>query len=170
MVLAKVYTCIYNIPMLLYEITDAFDRAQLKYALIGGYALALHGLVRATVDIDFVLSLRLEDFELAEKILSQLKIQSRLPVRAQDIIKMRKEFIENRNLLAWSFVDYSNPTRQVDILITKDLKDLEIEKISISGRKISVVSLKQLLQLKIESGRPQDLIDIQNIREKLNEK
>lgn len=35
---------------------------------------------------------------------------------------MRKEYIENRNLIAWSFVDYQNPSRQVDILITKDLR------------------------------------------------
>lgn len=32
--------------MLLYELTDAFEKAKLKYALVGGYALALHGLVR----------------------------------------------------------------------------------------------------------------------------
>lgn len=37
--------------MLLYALTDAFDKNNLKYAIVGGYALALHGLVRATVDV-----------------------------------------------------------------------------------------------------------------------
>ncbi|NUN07080.1 MAG: nucleotidyl transferase AbiEii/AbiGii toxin family protein [Bdellovibrio sp.] len=156
--------------MLLYELTDAFDKAKLKYALVGGYALAVHGLVRATMDVDFVLSLKLEDFELAERVLASLHLQSRLPVRAQDIIKMREEYISTRNLIAWSFVDYKNPSRQVDILITKDLKDLDTVKLSIGGRKIVVATLEALLEMKQESGRPQDLVDIQNIKEKLNGK
>lgn len=156
--------------MLLYELTDAFDKAKLKYVLVGGYALALHGLVRATMDVDFVISLKQADFELAERTLLGVGLQSRLPVRAQDIIKMRKEYIENRNLIAWSFVDYKNPSRQVDILITKDIADIESVKISVGGRKIVVASLEALLQMKAESGRPQDLVDIQNIKERLNGK
>ena len=156
--------------MLLYEIIDSFESQKLKYVLVGGYALALHGLVRATMDVDFVLTLKQSDFELAEKALGLIGLQSRLPIRAQDIIKMRREYIENRNLIAWSFVDYKNPSRQVDILITKDLKDITIEKVSVAGRKVSVASLKDLLKMKEEAGRPQDLIDIQNIKEKLNGK
>lgn len=151
--------------MFLYEVTDIFEKAQLKYALIGGYAMALQGLVRATVDIDFVLHLRLADFELAEKLLAQIGLQSRLPLRAQDLIKMRAEYIENRNLVAWSFVDYKNPSRQVDILITKDLRDLKVENISVSGRKIPTATLSELLKMKTESGRPQDLVDIANKKE-----
>ncbi len=156
--------------MLLYTLTDAFDKNKLKYAIVGGYALALHGLVRATVDVDIVLSLKLSDFELAEKVLGGLGLQSRLPVRAQDIIKMRVEYIKNRNLIAWSFVDYKNPVNQVDILINHDLKKLDVERISVGNRKIPVASLKELLKMKTQSGRPQDLIDIQNIKGKLNEK
>ncbi len=58
--------------MLIYDIIDIFDKVKLKYAIVGGYALALHGLVRATVDVDLVLSLRMEDFELAEESLKKL--------------------------------------------------------------------------------------------------
>ena len=155
--------------MLLYAITDAFDKNSLKYALVGGYALALHGLVRATLDIDLVLSLRLEDYEKAELLLKTLGLTSRIPVRAQDIIQMRKEYIEKRNLIAWSFVDFKNPSRQVDIIITKDLRRMEVEIISVGGRKLKVISLKELLKMKAEAGRPQDLIDIENIKSKLNE-
>ncbi len=83
---------------------------------------------------------------------------------------MRKEYIEERNLIAWSFVDYKNPTRQADILITKDLREMEVQKMNVGGRRITVVSLQGLLRMKVEAGRPQDLVDIKNIREKLNEK
>jgi Nucleotidyl transferase AbiEii toxin, Type IV TA system len=156
--------------MLLYQVVDAFETLKLKYAVIGGYALALHGLVRATMDVDFVLSLRLADFERAEAALGSIGLKSRLPIRAQDVIKMREEYIEKRNLLAWSFVDYSNPARQVDILITEDLRELETEVVSTGGRKVTVVSLKELLRMKKAAGRPQDLVDIENIKKKLAEK
>lgn len=168
LVLELVYTSIYNSRMLIYDVIDQFQKSKLSYAVIGGYALALHGIVRATMDVDFVLSLRLKDYELAEKALGEIGLQSRLPVRAQDIIKMRNEYITHRNLLAWSFVDYKQPSRQVDILITKDLRKLKVEKVSVAGRKISVVTLKELLKMKLEAGRPQDLVDAKNIQEKLN--
>jgi len=155
--------------MLLFDVTDSFDSHKLKYVLVGGYALALHGLVRATMDVDFVLQLRLGDFELAERALAKVGLTSRLPIRAQDVIKMRQEYIENRNLIAWSFVDYKNPSRQVDILITKDLRDLEVETVSVSGRKLSVVSLSELLRMKKEAGRPQDLVDVENIKNKMKQ-
>ncbi len=156
--------------MLLYQLIDEFEKAKLNYAVVGGYALALHGIVRATMDVDLVINLTLQDFELAETLLVKLGLTSRLPIRAQDLIKMRVEYIENRNLIAWSFVDYKNPTRQVDILITNDVRKMDTEKISVAGRKIKVVSLNELLAMKIKSGRDQDLIDIQNIKKKLDEK
>ena len=156
--------------MLIYQIVDQFQKAKIPFAVVGGYALALHGIVRATVDIDFVLKIDLENYEKAEACLKKIGLDSRIPVRAQDLVKMRKEYIKERNLIAWSFVDYKNPTKQVDILITKDISDLKIEKISVGGRKIPVATLESLFEMKKESGRPQDLIDIERIKEHLHEK
>lgn len=156
--------------MFFYDLIDAIDKAKLKYAVVGGYALALHGLLRATVDVDLVLSLNQKDFELIESILLKLGLQSRLPIKAREVIQFREEYIENRNLIAWSFADFKNPTRQVDILIALDLKKIVVEKVAVGGRKISVASLADLLKMKLKAGRPQDLVDAQNIRNKLNEK
>ncbi|MCB0351504.1 MAG: nucleotidyltransferase [Bdellovibrionales bacterium] len=156
--------------MLLYDVVDAFDKAKLKYVLIGGYALALHGVVRATIDVDFVLQLRMADYMLAEKTLKEIGLTSRLPISATDVITMRKEYIKNRNLKAWSFVDNSAPSRQVDILITHDMAKVSSQKMSVAGRRIAVATLEALLKMKIQAGRPQDLIDVQSIRAKLDEK
>lgn len=156
--------------MFLYEVINSVESVKVKYAIVGGYALALHGIVRATMDVDLVLSLTLKDFELVEKAFQKIHLKSRLPIRAQDVIKMRNEYIEQRNLFAWSFVDYQNPSRQVDILITEDITNLDVEKISVGGRKIPVASLQDLLNMKLKAGRPQDLVDIENIRNKIDEK
>ncbi|MEY4616986.1 MAG: hypothetical protein RJB66_1946 [Pseudomonadota bacterium] len=56
-----------------------------------------------------------------------------------------------------------------DILITKDVSQLETVTIKVGKRRISLVSLQELLRIKQEAGRPQDLVDIKNIEIKLNE-
>ena len=156
--------------MFLYEISDAFDSQDLPYALVGGYALMLHGMVRATIDVDLVLNLKLADFEKAERIFSTLGLTSRLPVKGHEVYKMRHEYIENRNLIAWSFVDYANPSRLVDVIITHDRRKMKVQKVLVGGRLISVISLEDLLKMKIAAGRPQDLVDVQTIRAKMNAK
>jgi hypothetical protein len=154
--------------MFIYEVIDALDAAKIKHSIIGGYALALHGIVRATMDVDIILQLNMKSFVGAEIALNKIQLQSRLPIRAQDVIKMRKEYIENRNLLAWSFVDFQNPLRQVDILITKDLGKIKTQKIKIGPRTLTVATLEELQKMKMEAGRPQDLVDVERIKEKLN--
>lgn len=156
--------------MFVLEVTQAFRQNQIPYVIVGGYALAFHNIVRATVDVDLIIRLKLEDFEKCETVLNKLGLTSRIPVKAKDVFKFRKEYIENRNLIAWSFVDYKNPARAVDILINQDIKDIEIKKVNIQGNRINVASLEDLLFLKEAANRPQDQIDIVKIKEKLNEK
>jgi len=66
--------------MLIFRIIDALSQQQLRYALVGGYAVALHGAVRGTVDIDLVLQISKIDFIRFENLMHQLGFQSRLPV------------------------------------------------------------------------------------------
>ena len=54
--------------------------------------------------------------------------------------------------------------------LLKDIKDIQIDQIKVAGRRLPVASLKSLLKLKEEAGRPQDKLDIEMIKEKLNEK
>ncbi len=39
------------------ELTQRLDASRVRYALIGGFGMAMHGVQRATVDLDFVLAL-----------------------------------------------------------------------------------------------------------------
>lgn len=49
------------------KIVTAFGAAGVRYALIGGFAMAMRGVQRATIDLDFVLIL--EDLEKSDRIL-----------------------------------------------------------------------------------------------------
>ncbi len=50
------------------QVGGALDAARVRYALIGGFAMALRGVQRATVDLDFILMLK--DLDRADRILT----------------------------------------------------------------------------------------------------
>ena len=156
--------------MFVLEVIKALEKHKVKYALVGGYALSLHGLVRATMDVDLVISLSQIQLKNVEKALQSIGLTSRLPLNATDIAGFREEYIEKRNLMAWSFVDFKDPTRMVDILLTDSLTSFRVENFVIRNHKIRVISLKDLLKIKQKSKRLKDQLDVQSIKELLNEK
>ena len=102
------------------KLCQQFAAAKLDYALVGGHAVALHGAVRGTVDIDFVFKWEKETLIRAERVLSKLGLVSRLPIVANDVFEFRDEYINNRNLIAWNFYHPNDASQQVDIIINYD--------------------------------------------------
>lgn len=155
--------------MLLLKVAQAFDKAKLDYCLVGGMAVVLQGIARGTVDIDLVINLSLNDFQLAEKTLSYLGFQSRLPIDAKMTFQFRQEYIEKRNLIAWSFYNPKSPIDVVDILITENCKKIKTNLISVTGYKIKVASIPDLIRMKSKTGRPQDAEDVKMLKELLKD-
>lgn len=130
-----------------------------RYALVGGYAVALHGAVRGTVDVDVALAWSLKSLQDAERALTSLGLASRLPVHAEDVFSFRDEYIRNRNLVAWNFYNPNNAAEQVDIVITYDLVGKRRQRVETADGPVHVLSRKDLIAMKKASGRPQDLED-----------
>ncbi len=122
--------------------------------------MALHGAVRGTMDIDFVISLQPKCLEAAESALNSIGLTSRIPVTHAEISKFRKEYIEKRNLIAWGFIDKKDPTRIVDLLLTVDISKQKIVIKEVRGVPIKILSIQSLIKLKKSAGRPQDFEDI----------
>lgn len=146
--------------MFLLEVVKAFAQRKLPYAIAGGYAVSLHGAVRGTLDIDLVVSLKQKHLEGAEEALNSIGLVSRLPVTSAEISKFRKEYIEKRNLIAWSFVDLKDPTRIVDLLLTSDISKYKSVSMKVRQTPIKVLSIPSLIKMKKLSGRPQDIEDV----------
>jgi len=146
--------------MFLFRVCDVLSAAGLRFAIAGGYAVALHGAVRGTIDVDLVIHLREEDFSRTEQALLSLGLRPRLPVTAAEVFRFRDEYIRKRNLLAWSFSNPANPAEIVDILIAEDLARHRITKVKLQGRELPLLSRKDLIEMKTRSGRPQDLEDV----------
>ena len=123
--------------------------------------MALHGAVRGTVDLDLIIKITKKDFMALEKCLIGIGLRPRLPVGAAQIFDFREDYIKNRSLIAWSFYSEKSAAETVDIIITHDLSKLKADKLKIDGKTLFVLSVKDLIKMKKESGRPQDLLDIQ---------
>lgn len=150
--------------MFLKRVVQVFKRHKVRYALAGGYAVALHGAVRGTVDIDLVVVLTQSNLSAAQTALESMGLRSRLPVDARDIHAFRKEFIKKRNLIAWSFCHPQNPAEIVDLIITCDLANLKPVSIRAMGLTLPVLSIADLIRMKEKSGRPQDREDVRALK------
>lgn len=151
--------------MFLYRVVEALQAAKVPFAIAGGYAVALHGAVRGTVDLDLVLKMTKKHYLAAEAALRSLGLAPRLPVSAAEVFDFREEYIKKRNLVAWSFSNPADPTQIVDIIITHDLSKLRTKKIQSGGRNLPVLALADLVAMKKASGRPQDLEDVRALKE-----
>jgi hypothetical protein len=146
--------------MFLLKLVQAFEAEKLDYAIVGGYAVALHGAIRGTVDVDLVIKLVEKDFCKTEVVMKKMGLEARLPVEAKQVFQFRKEYIKNRNLIAWSFYDPRSPMNCVDIILTHDRSKIQIAKISFHGLILKIASVKDLIQMKKKAGRDQDKADI----------
>lgn len=151
--------------MFLYRVIRAFKKHRVPHAIVGGYAVALHGAVRGTVDVDLVIPFVAEQFSAAETALKSIGLESRLPVTAKEVFAYREEYMKNRNLLAWNFYNSLKPSETVDIVLTEDLSKLKTVNIKSGGLDLPVVEIKDLIRMKERSGRPQDLEDVKALKE-----
>lgn len=151
--------------MLIIQVCQALEKAKASFAVVGGYAVALHGAVRGTVDVDIAVLWTLKNLQMVENTLISLGLVSRLPVCAEDVFLYRDEYIKNRHLTAWNFYDPANPANQVDIVINYDLEGARTETIKTKSGKIRILSRKDLIAMKRASGSPQDLEDAKALEE-----
>jgi hypothetical protein len=152
------------------RVFEAFAKHQVDYAVVGGFALALHGAVRGTIDLDIVISLKESEFKKTEQVLLKLGLSPRIPLKAEEIFRFRDEYIKKRHLIAWSFTNIARPSEIVDIIITHDRSLMKVQKYDLHGVPIYVASVGDLIKMKKQSKRPQDLEDIKALEEIRREK
>ena len=141
------------------RVCAALEAAGVPYAVVGGHAVALHGAVRGTVDVDVALAWSDEAVARAEAALQGLGLVSRLPITAADVVRHRDRYIAQRNLLAWHFHNPDAPLEQVDVLIAYDLAGKAVQRVRTPSGTVAVLSAGDLIAMKRASGRRQDLED-----------
>ena len=139
---------------------SSFNEHRIEFALCGGLAVAAHGLVRATQDIDFLI--REESLEAAYKAAAEVGYD----IRGLDI-SFKERTVEIRRV---SKVVGEEVISLDLLLVTSHVEDVwqTRELIEFMGESLVVVSREGLIKMKRQAGRPQDLADIQRLENEAN--
>lgn len=135
----------------------ALDAAQVDYALIGALAVAVWGSPRATKDIDLLV--RREDLERA---------RATAAACGYTLEAMPLEFKDGTEVHRVSKIDPAGNMMTVDfMLVDANLEPAWSSRIVLpfASQRVSVVSRDALIGMKARAARPQDLMDIQNLRD-----
>jgi hypothetical protein len=139
--------------------TTSLDKAGIGYAVCGGWAMAIHGLPRATVDIDLLILL--DDFPRVWGCAQTLGYDVEgLPLHLADgVIEIRRISKIDEATKKVFTLDF--------LLVTDPLQEVweNRELILWEEGETWVVSREGLIELKTISGREQDLLDIKKLRE-----
>jgi hypothetical protein len=139
------------------EILSAFCEEKVAFMLVGAYAVAAHGLPRATGDIDLWVKCSQQN---AERVWAAL---SKFGAPLANISK--QDFTTRGNV-----VQIGVTPRRIDILteitgVTYEDAESQTIFVELEGMSIPVISLTHLLQNKSAVGRPQDKADVARLRE-----
>jgi len=137
------------------EFIELLNKNDVKYLVVGGYALAFHGYPRFTKDIDFWVWV---DKKNAEQIMKTL----------QDFGFSSLEINEEDFLSPGYVVQLGHPPARIDLLTS--VTGLEFEEcyasrdhVDIQGVGIDFVDLENFKKNKKAVGRYQDLADLENL-------
>jgi len=143
------------------------NKAKIKYLVVGGVAVNLHGYVRFTGDLDILVLLEEPNLEKISKVMKKLGYSERLPVSVMSLKDedQVKEWLEKKNMKAFTFHPPKNNPLQIDIIIEESLKFNQVSKDKVTKRidnvSIPLVSIDQLIKMKRKAHRQQDITDLE---------
>lgn len=155
--------------MFIRELIAVLAAADVRYCIVGGVAVNLHGVPRMTYDIDIVPRLDPGNLATLARVLSELRLSCRLPVALDRFADpgFRRDMLA-RNLLAVTYTDSNDPLREVDVLVSPpsvepDELVARATELRLGELPVHVVSLRDLIAMKRAAGRAQDLADAEHL-------
>ena len=142
------------------------NQDRVRYIVVGGVAVVLHGHARFTADIDLVVDLDPSAARLAIRSLTGMGLQPRVPVEPEAFAdpEQRQAWIEQRGMMVFSLYDPGDPLRTVDLFVQSPIPFDELwsrsKLIALPTGEVRVASLDDLIKMKKTAGRPQDAADI----------
>ena len=149
----------------------ALNQRNVRYVLVGGLAVVIYGVDRITADVDLAVDLASESATDFVRVLTDAGFRPMLPVNAQMFADaaVRGRWLRERQMQVFSFWDPQHTRPSVDVFIADVLPFEELwsdsRSIALDGVDIRVASIEHLIRMKTLAGRPQDLSDIERLRE-----
>ena len=142
----------------------------IDYLVVGGLAVNFHGVPRMTYDIDLMILLQQENIL---KLITRLTLwgyRPKIPIDPCDLAdeSKRNTWIREKGMKALNFYSETLPIGEIDLVIDSPISYDNLKSraviIELHDEKIPTVSIHDLIELKIQAGRKQDLSDIEHLR------
>lgn len=139
------------------EFVQLLNDNQVKYLVIGGYAVALYGYPRYTKDIDIWIEMSSANSVQMIKALEQFGFAA-LNLQPEDFLTPDQ------------VIQLGYPPNRIDLITTPDGVDFAIcyasrLEVEVDGIRVNFIDLENLKVNKRASGRLQDLADLENLAE-----
>lgn len=151
------------------DLFSALERHHVQYLLIGGLAVSLHEVERATMDVGITVAMQPDNLAALISMAQELKLSPALPIPLESLnnVSLLKEWHQTRNLSAFALRTEEIAGVTLGILLFPPLDFSEMQSraviFNIGNVKVQVTSIDDLIALKRAVGRPIDLSDIQHL-------
>ena len=152
------------------DVLNQLHDHHVDFVIVGGVAAALHGSSRVTFDLDVVPSLAQTSWEAAVDLLWSMGARPRIPEpldRIRDVAQVRR-WRRDKGMLALNF-RAADGSIEVDLLVGEsdqfDALRTRAVKVTLGQRTFLVASIDDLIAMKRRAGRPQDLLDIEQLQD-----
>lgn len=150
-------------------IFEVLAQHDVRYVVVGGVAVVLHGHARVTGDLDIAVDLAPEEAGKAIEALLELGLRPSVPVDPRDFADpaVRSSWVAEKRMQVFSMRDPNDPLRQVDLFA----EDVGFEglwersvRVRVGSVHVRVASIPDLIEMKRTAGRTQDLADIEALQ------
>ena len=152
------------------ELFATLHRHQVEYVLIGGLAVALHGIERNTMDIDVCVVISPPNLQNLIEAAKEMRLTPMLPVKLETLsdIDTLKQWHQHRNLQAFSLRSKDMAGVTLDVLLFPPVDPAAMcqraLQLDVSGVQVNLASVNDLIALKQSVARPIDLSDIEHLK------
>lgn len=156
------------------RIFDALARRNVRFLVVGGVAVVLHGHLRFTADLDMVVHLEPRNARQAMEALQELGFRPRAPVDALGFAdpETRRSWVLEKGLTVFSLWSPEMQGTEVDLFVEEpfDFDDVDSRAVvaDLGATSVRVISRPDLIAMKRRAGRPRDLADA-NVLESLDD-
>jgi hypothetical protein len=151
------------------DLFRALNDHQVRYLLVGGLAMNLHGVPRMTMDVDLVLAMDEGNLDRFIGCASAIGLTPLAPVSMTALkdVEQRRQWVEQKHMVAFALVPASPGAPTVDILIAPpiDIADALERGLHrhLSEVPVSLAAIEDMIALKSAAGRRQDHDDIEHL-------
>jgi hypothetical protein len=151
------------------EILNQLHDHHVDFVIVGGVAAALHGGSRVTFDLDIIPRLERGPWEAAVNLLWATGARPRVPEtldRIRDVDQVRR-WRHDKGMLALNF---RTPDGEIDVGLLVSESDRfdalrgRAVQVTLDRRTFFVASIEDLIEMKRRAGRPQDLLDVEQLQ------